>query len=299
MERREPQRLNRRPLAFGFWTTVAAELVALVAAGCSRPLPVDEDGADVTGEDPPTHTEATGSSTEGSDSGPTTEATTGTTSGATTGPGEEVDCVGYEDAEVLDTGPFGMSLDGDAGALEGIRCVQGLELGLTNLADLGAAQNLERVEGSLFVRDNESLETLAPLGNLRHVGVLLRLDRNPQLRSLDGLGSLEELRVLEVGAVGNIDAPGPLVDRGNDGLMSLEGLGSVTSLDRILVGDNDELVNLDGLESLQEVGSVQIVNNPRLPTSEAEAFRVRVSAEGSGQICGNLDGKPCNWVAPD
>jgi hypothetical protein len=186
--------------------------------------------------------------------------------------------------------------------LEGCAIVESLGIEFA-AADLRPLHALQRVEGDLFldgqpgnegeigIRSLEGLEqleevggtiqlgslaapTLAPLRSLRRVGGI-SLRRLSNLRNLDGLENLlmygvnfevsenDTLTTLQPLVVPRDMGRGLLHIRGNDALSDLGALGSLESLDTLIV-NGTALTNLDALSSLRRASSVQISSNPTL-----------------------------------
>jgi hypothetical protein len=121
-----------------------------------------------------------------------------------------------------------------------------------------------------------------------------RIRGNPKLTSIESLAGI-------AGTVGYLHI------EDNDALESLAGLSGVTVIGQqssggdLVIRGNGALTSLNGLENLTNIvldtsgfyyGNLYIQDNPLLPTSEAEALRDRLIANGwTGQafISGNGD----------
>ncbi|WP_437276314.1 leucine-rich repeat domain-containing protein [Sorangium sp. So ce375] len=104
--------------------------------------------------------------------------------------------------------------------------------------------NLQQVKGTIEIRENPILESVAGVGLNAHE---VRVIDNDSLDSLSGFGGFEE---------------GVLLIEGNDGLVSLDGLQGLRRGTLRLV-DNDALMWLLGLEKLEE-GELWIEGNDGL-----------------------------------
>ena len=209
---------------------------------------------------------------------------------------EDDGCEGFPAGTVFDAGTTVFNVDDDAEllALQGIRCVAARAFDISGVTNLQPLSDLEVVEGSLYIRQNPTLATLEPLGSLRAVGATFSVDANPALTSLDGLQALASVPFVHIGESGDLNEPGPIAGRGNDALVDLGGLETL-SVEYLLIGDNEALTSLDGLSQLQQAGSVHIVNNAKLPVADAAAFADRVHDGNDTLVCGNLGGEACMW----
>jgi hypothetical protein len=124
--------------------------------------------------------------------------------------------------------------------------------GITNLNGLIV---LNSIQGTLWIKNNPELISLAGLDSLTSVGEDLRILENDYITNLSGLGNL-----VYVGDRIMISSNDALSDfSGMDKLIETQGL--------LVIYNNDALINLNGLDSLKHVGgSLQITFNDGLTT---------------------------------
>jgi hypothetical protein len=120
--------------------------------------------------------------------------------------------------------------------------------------------HLVEIGGTLEVRADNNLRSLAGLSALRTVGVDLDVEDNLSLRNLIGLDSLVEVGGLRVS--------------GNASLSSMAGLATLTDIGgRLYIADNGLLTTLSGLDSLGSIGgAVTVTANPSMCTDDLAAF---------------------------
>lgn len=107
---------------------------------------------------------------------------------------------------------------------------------------LGGLNNIEVIEGDLFITNNPELETCIGIGNLTEVGGSLVIADNNNLTDLLGLHTIE--------IIGN-----ELYIGDNPNLATLAGLQSLESVGfRLWVQNNYQLIDFTGLESLEYIG---------------------------------------------
>ena len=103
--------------------------------------------------------------------------------------------------------------------------------GLTTVGDLG-----------LQITGNFSLKNVSALSALTAIDGDLLVVFNPSLQSLSGFDNLQSLGTF-----------GTLVIAGNDSLTDLQGLGALTTVDRLFIEENFLLEELTGIENLVSV----------------------------------------------
>jgi hypothetical protein len=188
----------------------------------------------------------------------------------------------------------------DNASLESLYGLEGLTqldvtLQLSGNPVLTSIESLANLTGTierLIIEDNASLENLVGLAGVTEVKWKLQLSGNPKLASLESLANLT-------------NTLGYLVIEDNDALESLAEISGVTVIGQegdggdLIIRGNGALTSLNGLENLTNIvpdtsgfyrGNLYIQDNPLLPTSEAEALRDRLVANGwTGQafISGN------------
>jgi len=179
------------------------------------------------------------------------------------------------------------------------------------LTDLEGLEGLERVEGGLRLYRNRALASLDALRRLTHVGVLhfeemdllTDLSGLEALESVDGLGiyycdsltSLDGLhpaftargigldgnpQLAELSALSHLRAlPDFLILSRNSAMTSLSGLEGVESVGTLAITYNEALTSVSALDSLVSVeGDLKIMDNPNLPTCEAEGLVARLDS---------------------
>lgn len=147
------------------------------------------------------------------------------------------------------------------------------------LANLPALASLAGLEGFTELNwiDLKSLpliQDLAPLGQLKTVG-WLGLSGMPLVEDLQPLSQLETAQRLSIGNCVPAD-----LHTGMDGLTSLAGLSSLTTLEELSVYDNKNLTTLAGADKLTSITkSWAEVDNPALDPAAVIAFEDQVSLE--------------------
>jgi len=134
--------------------------------------------------------------------------------------------------------------------------------------------SLKKIGGSLIIRNNLLLPSLKGLDNVEEISTCVYVEDNTALTNFEGLAVLQKLGdpakfgfPIDSGDPLSPEYPGKLIVRRNQGLKSLEGLGSVVNLNRLDIKNNTSLLNLKGLEHLNKVASVvDIANNVSLLT---------------------------------
>lgn len=132
----------------------------------------------------------------------------------------------------------------DLSALSNLTDVEGSLLLRFNfdLDSLAGLDHISSVEGNLEVSGNNDLATLSELANVSSLGGSLLIGNNNDLTSLTGLDGLSSV-------------PGDIVISRNDHLISLAALNNISSLGGMLViAVNNKLTTLAGLESISAVG---------------------------------------------
>ena len=243
-----------------------------------------------------------GGKTGDSDSGAGTDTGTGDSVGSAgeSGGAGQMACSGYDASQVA-TIPAGSGLfEGDAelAMLEGIRCVDG-HLTILQVTSLDPLSLLEKVTGSLSI--DAPVPSVVPLANLRQVGSLSI--EGTEAFSLSGLESLERVGDLSIGALRASSTVESSPDKGNDRLTDLSALAGAVVVDSVVVGDNDALEDLTGLPVPTGGGtytpSVEITLNPKLPSSQIDAYLAQVPPGTDVERCGNLNDPPCEAIWPD
>jgi hypothetical protein len=155
------------------------------------------------------------------------------------------------------------------------------------LVNLAGLDNVATVAGEVQIEYNPVLESLSGLGALTSIGAL-RLMVNASLRNLAGLENLSY--------VGDDDSTTGFAISGNDALVSVDGLSSLTSMDAYLtLQRNNALTSLRGFAPLKSInGFFAFSNNASLPTCEVEWLHDRITGiVDLDTIVGNDDAGVC------
>ncbi|WP_353166654.1 T9SS type A sorting domain-containing protein [Empedobacter brevis] len=143
---------------------------------------------------------------------------------------------------------------------------------------------LKKVNGSISIMNNESLQNLNGLQSLIQYNGDLRIQDNPKLTSIEALGNVTSSIDEEYGLFGfgglqiagnpllanlnglhHIKTAGWVSISGNHSLTDLKGLGNITKLSELSIYSNDKIENLNGLSpNLSTLGVLKIANNPQL-----------------------------------
>ena len=153
------------------------------------------------------------------------------------------------------------------------------------LVDVSGFANLGSLSGSLYVRNNASLDNLGGLSKLTVVPGGVYINGNPRLSEL-GLSGLAEVQ-------GDIE----LIGNAGVGRMSLAGLEALSTVGGSLtIKDNRLLYSLDGLTSLEMVGgSFVLQGNPSLP--DVHGLLALASVAGDLSATGNGALRDCSGLS--
>ena len=156
------------------------------------------------------------------------------------------------------------------------------------LTDLNGLQNLTTVLYNLSISNNDDLNSLQALSNISHIGQFtpsgasLEVLNNHSLTSLNGLQGLDSI-------------PGTATIEGNDALLNLDGLASLTSLDPaigdsyntgIRIARNNSLTDISGISAVQTLGRgrsayLEIVSNASLTALDTLSLNAITGSLGS------------------
>ena len=155
----------------------------------------------------------------------------------------------------------------------------------TGLVDVSGFANLGSLSGSLYVRNNASLDNLGGLSKLTVVPGGVYINGNPRLSEV-GLSGLAEVQ-------GDIE----LIGNAGVGRMSLAGLEALSTVGGSLtIKDNRLLYSLDGLTSLEMVGgSFVLQGNPSLP--DVHGLLALASVAGDLSATGNGALRDCSGLS--
>ncbi|WP_334124139.1 T9SS type A sorting domain-containing protein [Empedobacter brevis] len=143
---------------------------------------------------------------------------------------------------------------------------------------------LKKINGSISIMKNESLQNLNGLQSLIQYNGDLRIQENPKLTSIEALGNVTSsiddnynlsgfggLQVASNPLLANLNGlhhiktAGWISISGNHSLTDLKGLGNITKLSELVIYSNDKIENLNGLSpNLSTLGVLKIANNPQL-----------------------------------
>jgi hypothetical protein len=163
----------------------------------------------------------------------------------------------------------------DAGVSAKAGCLRVVgDLTIVNVESLALLDALQRVDGTLTVRDTRatSLQGLQGLRSVRGLSIW----NNPVLRDVSALKGLAQARFVHL--------------HGNRELGSPRGLESLGELDELVI-QRSGFMTLDGLDGLRRVGRLELRDNPKL-VSMAALNRLRdaqeVKLEKNPLVCGKL-----------
>lgn len=153
---------------------------------------------------------------------------------------------------------------------------------LENLHDFEILTGIVAFEGGFGIYDHRSLSSLHGLEQLQRVGGDITFTYLPNLESLEALESLQ--------SVGMNRGRGIQLKELNK-LETLHGLESLEEISHsLIIEDNPNLRSIEQLIGLKRVKNIGIVNNPNLPTCQAEALAARLDPPGDVIISGNGSG---------
>lgn len=172
-----------------------------------------------------------------------------------------------------------------------------LTISSPTIRDLAPLAQVESIDGTLTLRDNDSLRDLNGLDALVQARDLSIVD-NHNLRSLQGLDRLVEVRRLVIDGNNSL--------RSTFGLTRLQRLTSLViqrsmlstiyslplvGLETLILADNPRLHSVRGLAQLRDVSHIQISNNPLLCGSQSGLLPQLVRAQ-TIMTAGNLSLMP-------
>jgi hypothetical protein len=185
-------------------------------------------------------------------------------------------------AGVTDLGSLIVS-DSPLTSLRGLRSLEEVyevQLRNTSVTDLSGLERITQLYRLIIIR--------SPLTSLRGL---------EQLESVDQELTLAELPLLtDLDPLANVEPPNEINLEDDAVLADLSGLGSISSLFRLKVSRLAELRSLHDLASLTSVADrLEVVDNPKLPSCEAEWLAARVAADPPRYVnlSGNDDGGTC------
>lgn len=148
---------------------------------------------------------------------------------------------------------------------------------ISNITNITALENLQRVDSTLMIFGNYSLLSLEGLDSLTYVGKSLELIFNFGVQSLEPLSELDTInkRLLlnytnslnNLEGLENLQYVKNIELVGNLNLSSLNGIDNITSLRHLFIWKNDNLSSLSGLENLTHVEKfISIYENSGITT---------------------------------
>ena len=132
-----------------------------------------------------------------------------------------------------------------------------------------------KIEGELKIGgDNDSdISDLSSLQNLIEVTHFIRLNKNPNLSTLNGLNNIsiaqgvwlmQNNALLSLEGLADIEYLEYLAIYNNSSLISLTGLSNIETVDFLYVSGNSTLNSLDGLQNISDVFHMEIIDNQSL-----------------------------------
>ena len=115
--------------------------------------------------------------------------------------------------------------------------------------DLKNMSAVEKIDGFLWIRSQNKLQSLEGLSNLKEVGGSLSIVDNASLSSLSSLSSLTRVGALRVG--------------GNDSLLNLKGLEFLQTVEDYLYIVNSRFQSLAALSEVKSIGGTLELSNNR------------------------------------
>jgi len=157
----------------------------------------------------------------------------------------------FDDFPLLSEIDGNLKLSADVTDLSPLSCLQRVRGTLTitstlALGDLKGLEQLREVFDTITITDNSKLTTLEGLTGLTGIGSLF-IDFNPLLRSLRGLGNVEDIRTLRA--------------RKNNSLTSFDGLQALKSAGMLLIWENPTLSDLTALSELRQLERLDVAGN--------------------------------------
>lgn len=166
-------------------------------------------------------------------------------------------------------------------------------------------ENLNTIQGFLYIGKNEALENVHSLRALNYIGDYLQIEDNSSLKNLQGFNNLEtilgnleinenetlhELRGLT--KLKTIGGNFRLVE--NPSLYKINSLFDLQSIgSHLLINENDILQNIDGIDKLTFVGDwFSVINNPELSECSVHFICRRLINGGTVTLGNNKEG--CN-----
>ena len=169
----------------------------------------------------------------------------------------------------------------DLTPLSQINSVEGFSIQNTGLTSLSGLQNVNVAVGplgtlSFSINDNPNLISIQALGNIadNFAVDMMNIVNNPLLETLEGLEWINEGLELfiinndsltNLSGVGSIESLEVLIVRDCENFTNFEGLSeNLTIFSDLLIDNNDSLVQLIGLEDIDISGIIDIRNNDNL-----------------------------------
>ena len=163
------------------------------------------------------------------------------------------------------------------------------------LFDISALATLTRINGDLFIVDNDNLANFKGLENLGHIGGQISINGNDAITNLNALSGItivnRNLSIINNSNLSDITGLSRIthIDHtfsiGGNKLTNLNGLSSLTTIGGRFLLYQSNLSSLDGLTNLTSVGdAIQFLENPLLNNVDGLSGITSIS----GYI-GNLD----------
>ncbi|WP_457617044.1 IPT/TIG domain-containing protein [Lutibacter sp.] len=150
--------------------------------------------------------------------------------------------------------------------ISGDLVIEGLGIASSEVVSLEALHLLTRVEGSIYIYDNNALQTLAGLNNITEVVGIIQVSRNEELLHLNDFENLVSLggfqisncfKVTNLNFLENINTlTGSLTIIGSDALVDYSGLRNITEIGGDLNLQHNNFSNIGMFSNLTSVGGM-------------------------------------------
>ncbi|MBC8755042.1 hypothetical protein H2O64_10190 [Kordia sp. YSTF-M3] len=155
----------------------------------------------------------------------------------------------------------------------------------SDITDLSPLSSIIQVTKQIEIQSNPLLTSLSGLENLASVAGIV-INSNDNMTSLNGLEGITTITDAPF-PTGQVQLSGGVIAIfDNPSLASMEALGNITpqTLQQVSINDNG-VTSLDGLESITSISSLGIVNNDAL--TSLDALQGLVTIESAIYIAGN------------
>jgi photosystem II stability/assembly factor-like uncharacterized protein len=148
-----------------------------------------------------------------------------------------------------------------------------------SIVNLTGLNQVYSIGGSVSINYCDNLENLNGLENLYTIGGSFSLHDNHRIKDFSGLENLDSIGALVIGWTDDGGSGGP-IPGGNDSLVSLSSLSSLTYVRGIEIGQNPSLISLAGLDNINAntLAYVAIGLNSSLSTCEVQSICAYLAA---------------------